>query len=67
MSSVALLEAEIPSPLCAIGKNKVNVFFCVYGGCYGLFFIYGCGGSDGSCYCYGGAIFKQKLGIGWLP
>ena len=27
MSSLALLEAEIPSPLYVTGKNKVDVFF----------------------------------------
>ena len=29
MSSLALLEAEIPSPFYVTGKNKVNVFMAL--------------------------------------
>ena len=47
MSSLALLEAEIPSPLYVTAENDVDVFFGVYGGCCCLSFMYGCGGSDG--------------------
>ena len=64
MSSLALLEAEIPSPLCATGKKKVDVFFGVDGGCYCLSFMYGCSGGDGYGFGYGGVIFKQEVGIG---
>ena len=47
MISLAILEAEIPSPLYVTGKNNIDVFFVAVGGyCY-LFFMYGCGGSDG--------------------
>ena len=59
MSSLALLEAEIPSPLCLTGKE--NRFFCVDGGCFCLSFMYQCGGSHGG---YDGAILKQEVGIG---
>ena len=61
MSSLALLEAEISSPLFATGKNKVDVLFGLDGGCYCLSFMYGCGASDGGL---DGAIFKQEVGIG---
>ena len=47
MSSLALLEPEIPYPLDVTGKNNVDVFFGVDGGFCGLSFMYGCGGSDG--------------------
>ena len=47
MSSLALLEAEIHSPLYLTGKNNVDVIFGVDGGCCCLSFMYGCGGSDG--------------------
>ena len=47
MSSLALLEVEITSPLYVTGKNNVDVFFGNGGGCCCLFFMYGCGGSDG--------------------
>jgi hypothetical protein len=40
MSSPALLEAEIPSPLYVTGKNNVDVIFGVYGGCCCLSFMY---------------------------
>ena len=33
MSSLALLEPEIPYPLNVTGKNNVDVFFGVDGGC----------------------------------
>ena len=46
MSSLALLEAEIPSPLYVSGKNNVDVFFGVDDICCCLSFMYGCGGSD---------------------
>ena len=49
MSSLALLEPEIPYPLDVTGKNNVDVFLA-----------YGCGGSDGG---QDGAIFKQEVGI----
>ena len=29
MSSLALLEADIISPLCAAGKNKIDVFLAL--------------------------------------
>ena len=47
MSSLALLEAEIPSSLYVTGKNNVYVFFGVDGGCCCVSFMYGYGGSDG--------------------
>ena len=47
MSSLALLEVEIPSPLHVTGKNNVDVFFGVDGGRCCLSFMYGCGESDG--------------------
>ena len=47
MSSLALLEAEIPTPLYVTGKNYVDVIFGVDGGYCWLFFMYACGGSDG--------------------
>ena len=47
MSSLALLEAEIPSPLYVTGKNNVDVIFGIDGGGCCLSFIYGRGGSDG--------------------
>ena len=59
MSSLALLEPEIPYPLDVTGKNNVD-FFCVDVGCCCLSFMYGVcmyGGSDG-------VIFKQYVGIG---
>ena len=34
MNSLALLEAEITSPLYISGKNNVDVYFGVDGGCY---------------------------------
>ena len=61
MSSVALLEVEIPSPLYVTGKNSVDVFFGVDGGCCCLSLMYGCGESDGGL---DGAMFKQEVGIG---
>ena len=42
-----LREAEKPSPLYVTGKNKGDYIFGVDGGCYCLFFMYACGGSDG--------------------
>ena len=48
MSSLALLEAEIPSPLYVPGKNNVYVIFGVDVGCCCFSFMYGCSGSDGS-------------------
>ena len=54
MSSLALLEAEIPSHLYVTGKNDVDVIFGVDGGYCSLSFMYGCGGSDGG---YDGAFF----------
>ena len=47
MSSLALLEPEIPYSLDITGKNNVDVFFGVDGGCCCLSFRYGCGGSVG--------------------
>ena len=47
MSSLALLEAEIPSPLYATGKNNVYLIFDVDGGYCCLSFMYACGGIDG--------------------
>ena len=47
MSSLALLEAKIPSPLPVTGKNNVDVICGVDGGCCCLTFMYACGGSDG--------------------
>ena len=61
MSSLALLEAEIPSTLYATGKHNVDAFFGVDGGCCCLFFMYECGGSDCG---KDGTIFKQGVGIG---
>ena len=46
MSYLALLEAEIPSPLYVTAKINVDVFFGVDGGCCCISFMYGCGGSD---------------------
>ena len=60
MSSLALLEPEIPSPLDVTGKNNVDIFG-VGGGFCCLSFMYGCGGNDGG---QDGAIFKQEIGIG---
>ena len=47
MSSLALLEPEIPYPLDVTGKNNVDDFFGVDGDCCCFFFLYGLGGSDG--------------------
>ena len=47
MSSPALLEAEITSPLYVTGKNNVDLVFGVDGGCCCLSFMYGYGESDG--------------------
>ena len=47
MSSLALLEADRPSPLYVTGKNNVDDVFSVNGGCCCLSFMYGCGGNDG--------------------
>ena len=61
MSSLALLEADIPSPLYVEGKNKVEVFCGVDGGCCCLSFMFGCGGSDGGL---GWCHFNLEVGIG---
>ena len=57
MSSLALLEAEIPSPLFVTGKKQVHVFFGIDGGCCCLSFMYKCGGSDG---VQDGAILNKR-------
>ena len=45
MSSLALLEPEIPYPLDVTGKNNVDVFLVSIVAV--VAFMYGCGGSDG--------------------
>ena len=57
MSPLALLEAEIPSPLYITGNNNLDIIFCVDGGCCCLSLMYGCGGCDGGL---DGAIFLSK-------
>ena len=63
MSSLALLEAEIPSTLYATGKNNVDVFLALmvavvaFPLCMNVVEVIVIG-SD----C--GAIFKQEVGIG---
>ena len=47
MSSLALLEAEVPSHLYVTDNNNVDAFFGVDGGCCFLSFMYGCGVNDG--------------------
>ena len=59
MSSLTLLEAEIPPPLYVTGKNKMDVFLALMVAVTA--FMYGFGGSDGG---YNGGIFKQDVGIG---
>ena len=64
MSSLALLEVELLSPLYVTGQNNVDVFFGVDGVYCCHSSLYGCGGSDGGL---NGAMFKQEVGIGCLP